>query len=188
MNNIKKLVVGFVLLFSAQNIMSQQEKNLPFREIPEYPEEYTSNLLVARMIDGLGFRYYWATEGLKNTDLAYKASESGRTSLETINHIYGLSKFLRNSVLENDKDANKEELSFLELRSKTLINFKKVSDALKNASETFKFEDTSVPFWNIINGPIADALWHCGQIVMLRRASGNPFNSKVSVFSGKLKH
>ena len=41
------------------------------------------------------------------------------------------------------------------------------------------------PFWNHLNGPIADALWHSGQIVSNRRASGNPLNSKVNVFIGK---
>jgi hypothetical protein len=43
------------------------------------------------------------------------------------------------------------------------------------------------PFWNNLNGPIADAIWHTGQVVLLRRSSGNPFNSKVSVLSGKLR-
>ena len=41
--------------------------------------------------------------------------------------------------------------------------------------------------WNQINGPIADALWHCGQVVSFRRASGNPYNSKASLFTGKLR-
>lgn len=43
-----------------------------------------------------------------------------------------------------------------------------------------------LPFWNEINGPIADALWHVGQVVSLRRSSGNPFNPKVNVLTGKL--
>ena len=36
-------------------------------------------------------------------------------------------------------------------------------------------------------GPIADALWHVGQVVTFRRSSGNPFNSKASVFTGKVR-
>jgi hypothetical protein len=42
------------------------------------------------------------------------------------------------------------------------------------------------PFWNAINGPLSDAIWHTGQIASNRRASGNPFNSKAQVFLGKL--
>ena len=168
-------------------VMAQNKDKLPYYEIPEYPESYTAATVSARMVDGLGFRYYWATEGLTEEDLAHKASESGRTSAETIDHIYGLSKFIRNNVLDANKDENKKELSFEAKRKQTLLNFKIVSEALRNTDNPLSLDDTEVPFWNIINGPIADALWHCGQVVMLRRASGNPFNSKVSVFQGKLR-
>lgn len=183
---MKKVILSLTLLITI-GVMAQSESKLPYYEIPDYPETYTSGTVAARMVDGLGFRYFWATEGLSEKDLAQKASESGRTSGETIEHLYGLSKFIRNSVLENNKDENKAELSFEDKRKRTLMNFKIVSDALKDTQNPFNLEDTEVPFWNIINGPIADALWHCGQVVMLRRASGNPFNSKVSVFSGKVK-
>ena len=67
------------------------------------------------------------------------------------------------------------------------MNFKMASDILRHTDDISQFDSTSFPFWNIINGPISDALWHCGQVVLLRRSSGNPFNSKVSVFSGKLR-
>ncbi|WNH07612.1 hypothetical protein [Thalassobellus suaedae] len=95
-------------------------------------------------------------------DFEYKPSESGRTSAETIEHIYGLSKFIRNSVLSNNKDTNVSEFNFKDKRKQTLLNFKMVSDVLRSAEKSFKLEDTEVPFWNIINGPISDALWHCG--------------------------
>lgn len=167
--------------------MSQDEAKLPFYEIPDNPEIYTTGTVAARMIDGLGFRYYWATEGLRAEDLSYRASETGRTSAETIEHLYGLSKFIRSSVLKANKDENNTELTFQEKRKRTLVNLKIVSEALRDLETPFNLESTEIPFWNIINGPISDALWHCGQVVMLRRASGNPFNSKVSVFQGKLQ-
>jgi len=88
------------------------------------------------------------------------------------------------------------EMTFAELRKATLENLKVAADIFRSGE--VKLEDcpliferpdrkSEYPFWNNINGPIADALWHTGQIVMLRRASGNPFNSKVSVFSGKVR-
>ena len=179
----------FILIFALINsiiAMGQSEENMPYYEIPNYSKAYTANSVSARMIDGLGFRYYWATEGLRVEDLNYKPSASGRATSETIAHIYGLSKFIRNSVLSEDKDTNKLELSFAEKRKQTLMNFKAVSDVLRNMETPFQLENTEVPFWNIINGPISDAIWHCGQVVLLRRASGNPFNSKVNLFSGKV--
>ncbi|MCH4551061.1 MULTISPECIES: hypothetical protein [Aestuariibaculum] len=175
-----------IMLFSMV-CFAQTQNDLPYYEIPEAPEVYTPATAAARMIDGLGFRYYWATEGLRLEDLAYKIGPDSRTSGETIEHIYGLSKFIRNSVLAENKDDNKNELSFELKRKQTLMNLKLVSDALKNNQGTFDLANTEVPFWNIINGPIEDAVWHCGQVVMLRRASGNPFTSNVNLFSGKVK-
>lgn len=185
---MNKQIFIFSILVSTLSMAQVESEKLPFYEIEDYPETYDSNLIVARMIDGLGFRYYWATEGLRDVDLEYKPSETGRNTGETIDHLYGLSRFIRNSILEHNKDETKSELNFNEKRKQTLVNLKMVSDAFKSSKEIFKFEETSVPFWNIVNGPISDALWHCGQVVMLRRASGNPFNSKVSVFQGKLKN
>lgn len=167
--------------------MAKSAEKLPYNEIPIYTEAYSANLVAARMVDGLGFRYYWATEALRHEDLIYKPSESGRATIETIEHIYGLSKMIRNSVLPHVKDVNNENMDFKTIRKQTLKNLKLVSDLLKNTDTAFKLQDSTLPFWNIINGPISDALWHCGQVAMLRRSSGNPFNSKVNLFSGTVK-
>ena len=48
-------------------------------------------------------------------------------------------------------------------------------------------EKVEFPFWNQLNGPIEDAVWHSGQIVAFRRASGNPISKKISVFTGKVR-
>ncbi|MEJ2112630.1 MAG: hypothetical protein P8X62_02615 [Flavobacteriaceae bacterium] len=86
-------------------------------------------------------------------------------------------------------------MTFAEKRKKTLDNIKTAADILRQSDDISQFilvfegenYRNEYPFWNNINGPIADALWHCGQVVLLRRSSGNPFNSKVSVFQGKLR-
>ena len=46
-------------------------------------------------------------------------------------------------------------------------------------------DDLDFPFWNAINGPVADALSHVGQVVSYRRAAGNPIDPQVNVFLGK---
>ena len=184
---MKKHIIILTLLISSLGMAQSEINKLPFYEIPEHPEVFTAGTVAARMVEGLGHRYYWATEGLTVKDLEYKASESGRTSEETIEHIYSLSKFIRNSILVDNKDNTKEVLGFDDMRKNTLLNLKMISEVLRNADSPYDLNSSEVPFWNIINGPIADAIWHCGQVVLLRRASGNPFNSKVSVFQGKLK-
>lgn len=179
---------------SKKQTMSEK---LPFHQIPDAPESYTAESVTARMIDGLGYRYYWATKGLTEEDLAYKPSADSRTIQETLEHLTGLSETIINAVLikPNIRPADKIEYSWSERRAKTLQNLKAASDILHKAEEgsinEYKVifqrgeKSSSFPYWNMINGPIGDALWHAGQIVMMRRAAGNPLPPGVNVFTGK---
>lgn len=179
------------------NTSNSQNDQLPYYEIPEYPSEYNEGTVVARMIDGLGFRYYWATEGLRDEDLIFKPSEDARTTEETVDHIYGLAKTILNSALKKPNTASEEpEMTFEEKRATTLKMLKQAADIFRESYDLSKFtmvfqrgeNTTEYPFWNQINGPIADALWHCGQVVTHRRSSGNPYNSKASVLTGKVRN
>jgi len=178
--------------------MNSQENNdsLPYAELPEASSSYTAGTVAARMVDGLGFRYYWASEGLRSEDLSFKPSTEARTTDETIDHILGLSTVILNSALHKVNEGNDfSELSFIEKRELTLVNLKTAADIFRKSEDLNQFTvvfkgskgNSEYPFWNQINGPIADAIWHCGQLVSFRRASGNPFNSKASMFMGKLR-
>ena len=175
------------------------QEGLPYFNMPEASEKYTAEMVVARMIDGLGFRFYWSTEGLRPEDLAFKPTEKSRTSEETIDHIMGLSVVISNAVFGMKNVRSGEETSpkdFKTKRKETLETLKKVSDHLKNGKINLSElaivfssnnNDTTFPFWNVINGPIADALWHVGQVVTFRRSSGNPFNGKANVLTGTVR-
>jgi hypothetical protein len=178
------------------NITTSQNDKLPYYEIPEASESYTAGTVVARMIDGLGFRYHWASEGLRAEDLAFKPSEDARTTGDTVDHILGLTNVILNSALKKDnEDVNTKGMTFEEKRSKTLTMLKQAADIFRTTEDLSQFkivfnrggQRSEYPFWNQINGPIADALWHCGQVITHRRTSGNPFNSNASVFTGKVK-
>jgi len=188
---MKQFIFLLAILFSF-TINSQESKSqLPYYQIPDYPDTYTAGTVAARMVDGLGFRYYWATDSLRPEDLAYKPNEEARTTSETIDHIYGLSRVIVNSTLKKPNIKIDEDLTFEEKRKKTLENIKKAADILRDSDDISEYKivfgEKEFPFWNSLNGPIADAIWHCGQVVLLRRSSGNPFNSKVSVLQGKLR-
>lgn len=171
------------------------EKELPYREIPVHADDYTAGTVASRMVDGLGFRFYWATEGLRTNDLSYRPGDDSRTTEETIEHIYSMSFIILNAALQQQNVSGQAtDASYTEMRATALWNFKKASDVLRNSTDeqlkehnaVFKKGDniTKRPFWMVINGPISDCIWHCGQIVSFRRQSGNPFSSKVSLFTG----
>ena len=182
---------------SAQEQSAQKtNSDLPYYQIPDYPDSYTPENVAARMIDGLGFRYYWATEGLTEKDLEYSPGNEGRRTGHTIDHIYGLSLTIVNASLNqpNVFPRDDEELTFEQKRTRTLKNIEKASQVLKdqnantleNNKVIFKSENgtNEYPYWNMINGPIADAIYHTGQVVSFRRSSGNPINPNIRVFLG----
>lgn len=180
----------FIVLLITFFTISAQEK-LPYYEIPEAAKEFTPGTVASRMIDGLGFRYYWGTEGLSGKDLAFKPNAASRTSEETIDHILGLSQVLLNATLKVANGAKQLEMTFAEKRKKTLENLQQASEILKKSKDITQYKmifgEKEFPFWNVINGPIADAIWHVGQVVSFRRSSGNPINPKINHLSGTIK-
>ena len=85
-----KPILLLILILLAMNTYSQSE--LPLSEVKENPEKYSATLVVSRMIEGAGLRYYWATHELRPEDLDFKPSEEARTCRETLEHIHGLSQ------------------------------------------------------------------------------------------------
>lgn len=191
------IVILFITIGYTITAQTNSTMMLPYSQIPEAPETYNAGTVISRMIDGLGFRYYWATEGLTEKDLNYEPGNEGRTANQTMEHLLGLSRVILNSArkLPNDRtQPQKLDLSYEEKRSETLNNLKEASLIFKSVEDLSGFSivftsangSRDFPFWNNINGPIEDAIWHAGQIVVLRRSAGNPINPKVNVFLGKL--
>lgn len=179
------------ILFFTLGVNSQEK--LPYHQIPKMAEKYSGQNTLARMVDALAFRYYWATEGLRAEDLAYQPKGDGRNCQRTINHLYDVSNMmLRLAKINFKQTVEKEKMTFKEMRKQTLLNFEALSNKIKasrNLSEfTIKKDgEISIPFFNVINGPIADIIWHSGQVASFRRSSGNPINSKVNHFTGTVR-
>ncbi len=193
---IRKLGLLLLILLFSTHMKSQE---LPYHQIPEYPSNYGSGNIMARLIDGLGFRYYWATEGLTEKDLAYVPSDKARSVVQTLEHICSMSQSILNAPLgkPNTGTVDYSKFSYQELRELTLKNLKAASEAVagKEAADFESFpivykrgeRESRYPYWNLINGMISDCIYHTGQITMLRRVTGNPINPKVSVFLGKVR-
>lgn len=189
---IMKYNAFFIILFGSllfnSSVFGQEAKSLNvnrFADISKTEADFTTSNVAARMVEGLGFRYYWATEGLTDNDLSYKPSESGRTQMETIEHIHGLSVFMMNAF-KLIPSGSEDAVTFKDLRKNTLLNLEMLEKRLKSmTTEEFdSFQVGEITFWHMINGPIADAIWHTGQVVMLRRASDNPLPKGVNVLMG----
>jgi len=190
--------VFFILLgLHHLNIMSQTSEY--FKDISEYPTEINNGNIISRMINGLGYRYYWATEKLKENDLIYRPSKNAYSTKETMVHIFTLSKTVYNTTLSKINERpdidipgdyesiRNETLQFLEKASKNFSNLN--SEELDQMKIMFNRGGTikSFPIWNLLNGPIADAIYHTGQIVSFRRTTGNPIDSSVNVFMGSYR-
>ena len=187
--------IYFLLIYVfSLNVSSSAQSELPYKEIPSYPANYTQGTVMSRMIDGLGYRYYWATENLRTSDLDFKPETLARSTFETMEHIYGLSFMILNAS-KNQVNERRDpvQMTAKDLRLATLYNLKSASEAMalvENLDElTILFEGSTgreaLPFWHVLNGPLADAIYHTGQMVSFRRTSGNPMNPKVNVFMGK---
>ncbi len=188
-----KIILIILSLAISSGTLAQQKPY--YYTIPDTPTTYTAATVVARLVDGLGFRYFWATEGLTEKDLNYKPSADARTTLETLEHINGLVEILVNTVNKKSTTFGNPavKISFAQLRDKTLKNIQTASELLKKSDTKLESLDmiferasnkTEYPFWNLINGPISDALWHVGQVVSFRRGSGNPLPKGVNVLTG----
>ena len=144
-----------------------------FSKSPPPPERMTVGCAIARMIDGLGYRLYWALEGLTEEDCGYRLTEGANSIYEIIWHELGLVNWVHMNVYG---EQMRRPENILEQGAETLRALEKLRDTFVHVSEeelqSLKLEDA--PFWSYINMPLSDALHHAGQISILRRGAGNP--------------
>ena len=165
-----------------------RNQELPFEDISKTPVELTATNTLLRMVEGLAFRYRWATENLSEENIKFKPHPTSMNIEEVNAHIFDLvnSTF---TVFGGEKQ-NKDSLnSFQQIRKKSLFILQDLSERLKEMSdedfsEIEKNTSRKLPFWYWINGPLADALTHVGQITSWRRIAGNPQLKGVNVFIG----
>ena len=165
-----------------------RNQELPFEDISKTPVELTATNTLLRMVEGLAFRYRWATENLSEENIKFKPHPTSMNIEEVNAHIFDLVDSTYR-VFGGEKQ-NKDSLnSFQQIRKKSLLVLADLSERLKEMSdedfsEIEKNTSRKLPFWYWINGPLADALTHVGQITSWRRIAGNPQLKGVNVFIG----
>lgn len=154
---------------------------LPYHRIPETPENMAATTVLIRLLDGLGFRYRWATEGLRAEDMEFQPCSTSKKLRELLAHIHMLlivsEEFITGNAVEKVTPVSLDER-----RKKTLDTVVRIREALlelddeylENRTHSPPWDEREFPIWNLINGPLSDALTHVGQIASWRRINDNP--------------
>ena len=154
-----------------------------YHQIPPYPSNVSGTTVLVRLLDGLGFRFRWSTEGLSDEDYGFRPAPDCMSIEELVGHVWGLVNWVSQSVgldeFQRGDDAAITRRRVLEIIHALREELRSMSDG-----NLEKITIRGRPFWHIINGPLSDALTHVGQINSFRRLAGNP-TPKANVFTGK---
>ena len=151
--------------------------------IPTYPDHLSGTSVLTRLLDGLGFRFYWATEGLRAEDYAYRPAEDTMSIEELAIHVWALMNWVSSSALKKPHTKPKNGAA---AREEALVIIHDLRETILAMSDKDleKLLIQGKPFWHLINGPFSDALTHTGQISSFRRLAGNPV-AGANVFKGE---
>ncbi len=132
---------------------------LPYHTLPACPDQITAPTIIARFLDGLGFRYRWATEGLTERDLQFRPVEGSMDMMEVLDHIYRIAASA-DHFFDGEKTTDKAE-AFPDVRKHTLRHIADLSERLKT------MESVELVYWQ--------------ETIMMRPAPGDnifPFCNK----------
>jgi hypothetical protein len=163
-----------------------------FKSLPPGPDAVSGSAVLTRLVEGIGFRFLWATESLRDADLSYRPTPETMSIHELAAHVLGLATWvaLAAGALPVAPTAPEPTTPFPEVRQRVLDVLAGLRARLAASSDEqvaavrIGLREESYPWPHLVNGPLADALTHIGQINMLRRASGNP-TPKANVFLGR---
>ena len=163
---------------------------LPYYTLPEPPAEMNATGVLIRLVDSFVFRYRWATEGLREEDMEFKACDSSMALSELLGHIHGLITVTDAFITGSDREKI-EATSLEERRRRTLELTVKIREALHGLDDDYlegrrylvPWAGEEYPLWYLLNGPLSDALTHVGQVASWRRINGNPIPG-ANVFYG----
>ena len=125
------------------------------------------------MLGGIGFRFYWATDGLSEETYAFVPREGVRSIGETVEHIWDLLHWTYRAI---EPAGLVKPVGAQQLRQSTLELVANLEDMVSEMSidDLAAIQLLKQRFWPVINGPLSDVLTHIGQIATLRRIAGSP--------------
>jgi len=144
-----------------------------FRTSPPEPAEVSASNAIARLIDGLGYRLYWALCGLTEEECQYTICDGAPSIRDILRHILGLVNWVHRHVYGEQMTRKP---SIIDQGIDTLLALEKLRQTFLEMTdaELAGYKLRNMSFWNYINMPLSDALHHVGQVSILRRGAGNP--------------
>lgn len=120
---------------------------------------------------------------MRPEDYDFRPVEGCMSIEELVRHVWGLVNWVCISM-ESQRYPRPEEIELIRRDILRLIQGldEKLTSIDDNELNGYTVEGN--PFWNMINGPICDALTHVGQINSFRRLAGNP-TPEANVFLGE---
>jgi hypothetical protein len=163
-----------------------------FRSLPPGPESVTGSAVFVRLVEGIGFRFFWATESLRENDLSFRSTPETMSIADQAGHVLELTAWVAVAAgaIPAGPQGPESPLPFPEVRRRVLEILSLLRARFAGMSDeeigTIRIGSRAgpVPWPHLVNGPLADALTHVGQIAVLRRANGNPV-PKANVFLGR---
>ena len=162
-----------------------------YKQLPSPPEQLSAGTILKRLLDGSGFRYSIAVDTLDKTLHDFRPVDSSMSIYEVNQHIFHLFRLTAKSLSLNPPIVHGD--SFEIYRDNVFILITAISECLGEISDDdlarvnvhLKRLDKDFSFWYLINGFLADALTHIGQIISWRRIAGSPVK-RISPFTGDL--
>jgi hypothetical protein len=144
-----------------------------YRSIPSFTGPITAANVICRMLAGMGFRFYWATEALTEEAYAFRPCDGARSISDTVEHVWDLLNWVYRSI---EPAGEPKPSGPQHLRAGALELIATLQGAFSNMTDDdlAGIRIREQPFWAVINGPLSDVLTHIGQITALRRLAGSP--------------
>jgi hypothetical protein len=136
-----------------------------------------SRRLLQHFLGALAYRTQKALRGAPDSFAGFRASPTSRTPFELVWHMTGVIGYARTFLHGGDFEPPR-----LATFAEEVIRFHDtvaaLSDDFGDASLTARITDEQ-----LLQGPLADAMTHAGQLAMLRRMHGDPVPSENFIFA-----
>lgn len=140
----------------------------PYATLPDPPARVDAAAVLARLVDAIGFRYHWVSEGLRERDWLFRPTPESMDLRALSVHLLQLLRWCGREfgLIPGDRVPVADRA----LRREILGVAWTLREHLLRSDAAGVLERR----WLLVHGPLADALTHIGQLASWRRQAGNP--------------